>query len=328
MLSENWLLIGNQVKTTHGGFIDLLAVDENQSLIIIELKKHRTPREVVAQSLDYASWARDLEPHDLSRIYQAFTGTNGKNLEEAYKAHFGNVIDEEELNQNHQIVVVAAELDPSTERIVNYLSSLDVPINVLFFQVFQDGQQLYLSRTWLLDPIETESKATSTDRSARAPWNGEYYVSFGMDDRDESRNWEDAKKYGFISAGGGRWYSQTLNQLSEGDRVWVNIPHQGYVGVGRVTGSAQRADEFSVEHESKEVRLIDLPIGQRYKPDLASDPEKAEYFVPVEWIATLPYDKAISQVGFFGNQNSVCKPRTSKWPFTVETLAKAFQIEL
>lgn len=204
ILSDNWLLIGNQVKTNHAGFIDLLAVDENQSLIVIELKKQRTPREVVAQALDYASWAQNLETHDLSRIYRQFVGENSPNLEEAYKQCFGNALDEEELNQNHQIVVVAAELDPSTERIVNYLNSLDVPINVLFFQVFQDQDQLYLSRTWLLDPIETESKATATDRSARAPWNGEYYVSFGSDNTQNDRSWEDARTYGFISAGGGR----------------------------------------------------------------------------------------------------------------------------
>jgi hypothetical protein len=39
-------------------------------LILIELKKDRTPREVVAQALDYASWAAELTPECLSQIYQ------------------------------------------------------------------------------------------------------------------------------------------------------------------------------------------------------------------------------------------------------------------
>jgi hypothetical protein len=51
---------------------------------------------------------------------------------------------------------------------------------------------------------------------------------------------------------------------------------------------------------------------------------KPEYFVPVEWIETNPLDKAVWEVGFFGNQNTVCRPRTSKWEHTVERLKRHF----
>ncbi|WP_260869532.1 (deoxy)nucleoside triphosphate pyrophosphohydrolase [Paenibacillus sp. Y412MC10] len=40
---------------------------------------------------------------------------------------------------------------------------------------------------------------------------------------------------GFISAGQGKWYSNTLNLLKPGARVFVCIPKVGYVGVGIVT---------------------------------------------------------------------------------------------
>ena len=73
--------------------------------------------------------------------------------------------------------------------------------NVLFFQVFQCGGDRLLSRAWLIDPGETQANVAATTRStgeAREPWNGEFYVSFGG-----GRSWEDARKYGFISAGGG-----------------------------------------------------------------------------------------------------------------------------
>ena len=40
-------------------------------------------------------------------------------------------LDEEEWNQSHQIVIVAAELDDSTERITKYLSDEGVSVNVL-----------------------------------------------------------------------------------------------------------------------------------------------------------------------------------------------------
>ena len=63
------MLIGRQVPTAHGKFIDLLAMDIEGNLSVIELKKHRAPREVVAQSLDYASWVQTLSYHDIAGIY-------------------------------------------------------------------------------------------------------------------------------------------------------------------------------------------------------------------------------------------------------------------
>ena len=50
---------------------------------------------------------------------------------------------------------------------------------------------------------------------------------------DAGRSWEDAVKYGFIGGGGGEFYVKTLAMLSPGDRVWVNVPGEGYVGVSR-----------------------------------------------------------------------------------------------
>lgn len=55
LLSEEWMLIGRQESTELGGRIDLLAIAPDASLVLIELKRDRTPRDVVAQALDYAS---------------------------------------------------------------------------------------------------------------------------------------------------------------------------------------------------------------------------------------------------------------------------------
>src|SRR5690625_4661316 len=56
ILNSGWMLIGRQVYTDFGKYIDLLAIDGTGSIIIIELKKHKTPRDVVAQAIDYAAW--------------------------------------------------------------------------------------------------------------------------------------------------------------------------------------------------------------------------------------------------------------------------------
>src|SRR5258708_86951 len=65
---EPLLIIGRQDSANADSdlrFPDLLAVDKDGNLVIIELKKGRTPREVVAQLLEYAAWAEDLSSEDV-----------------------------------------------------------------------------------------------------------------------------------------------------------------------------------------------------------------------------------------------------------------------
>src|SRR5689334_16545503 len=63
------MLLDRQVVTDYGGRIDLLALDEAGTLFVIELKRNRTPREVVAQTLDYAAWVRGLGAEHLARLF-------------------------------------------------------------------------------------------------------------------------------------------------------------------------------------------------------------------------------------------------------------------
>jgi hypothetical protein len=322
ILSSEWMLIGRQELTSHGGRIDLLAIAPDGSLVLIELKRDRTPREIIAQALDYASWVEQLSPEKIAQIYQRFS--NGGNLDDAFQKYFGIELDEEALNQSHQIILVAAELDAATERIISYLNERDIAINAVFFQVFQHGGDQLLSRAWLIDPGETQANVASTTRSKgeKEPWNGEFYVSYGP---TSARSWEDARQYGFISGGGGSWYSQTLKMLSPGDRIWVKIPKTGFVGVGRVREAVRPIKEFTVQTSSGERPALEvLKHADRYKVH-ADDPEKVEYFVRVTWLDTVSETRAVNEVGLFGNQNTVCQPATPKWRHTVERLKTYFK---
>ena len=322
IISGEWMLIGRQEQTGLGGRIDLLAIAPDASLVLIELKRNKTPREIVAQAIDYASWVEDLTTDKIAQIYQRFSG--GGDLGEDFKKYFGAELDEDALNESHQIILVAAELDNATERIIGYLNDRDIAINVLFFQVFQLGDEKILSRTWLIDPGETQANVaiTAQAQGEHEPWNGEFYVSFGP---SEHRSWSDAVQYGYISAGGGTWYSQTLNMLSPGDRVWVKIPGTGYVGVGIVKEEdVQSVNDFTVQTQEGEKPCLEvLQHAERYKQN-ADDQEKAEYFVRVDWLDTVTASNAVNEVGLFGNQNTVCRPTTPMWRHTVERLKTRF----
>ncbi len=168
---------GRQEDTGCSGRIDLLAIAPDGSLVLIELKRDRTPRDVVAQALDYAHWVERLRAEEIAAIYGRFAP--GRSLSDDFRQRFGSTLDEDQLNQNHQIIIVAAAIDDSTERIVSYLSKRDIPVNVLSFQVFANGADQFLSRTWLLDPVRTQVSAATTSTGANEPWNGEFYCSYG-----------------------------------------------------------------------------------------------------------------------------------------------------
>jgi hypothetical protein len=123
----NLLLIGRQVPTAFGKFIDLLALDGDGKLVVLELKRNRTPREVVAQLLDYGSWVRTLQDDDIAGIFDGYLtkyrpDRAGVSLDQAFCERFNVAEMPDELNESHRLVVVAGELDDSTERIINYLA--------------------------------------------------------------------------------------------------------------------------------------------------------------------------------------------------------------
>lgn len=319
MLDLDLMVVGRQVPTAFGKVIDLLGIDANGDLHIIELKRDKTPRDVVGQVLDYASWVRDLGYDDVVEIFSARSESA---FESAFDDHFGTN-PPEGINESHHMVIVASELDPSTERIVGYLSNEHgISINAVLFRHFSDDGHEYLARTWLVDPTVAAVAKSKKGSKAREPWNGQdFYVSFGEGDW---RSWEDAQRYGFVSGGGGKWYSQTLKQLFPGARVFVNIPQTGYVGVGIVTVEAVPVRDFTVEVDGVERPILQAPLQATAMDRHVEDDEMCEWMVAVEWIKTLPRDKAIWEKGMFANQNTATKMRNS---FTIERLVDRFGLD-
>lgn len=325
ILSDQWMLIGRQERTGFGGVVDLLAIAPDGALVLIELKRDKTPREVVAQALDYACWVEQLKSDDIVAIYGRFSSSG--NLAADFHARFSQPLDEEQLAYHHEIVVVAAELDAGSERIVAYLNERGIAINVLCFQVFRTGDEQLLSRSWLLDPVEAQASVASTPTGRggceREPWNGEFYSSFG---HGVSRDWEEARRFGFVCGGGGNWYSNTLRLLNTGDRVWIRAPGHGFFGVGEVIGPREAITDFRLVVDGAERSAAEALRGADYHREFLEDSERMEYFVPVRWLHTVPIENAVDDIGLFGNQNTVCKPTTPKWRTTVERLKDVWGI--
>ena len=167
MLGPDLLVIGREVMTDYGGRIDLLCMDADGNLVVVELKRGRTPRNVTAQALDYASWVQELGAADIERIAGDYLRREG-GLKEAFETKFEKELPEV-LNESPQSVVVAEAIDDSTERVVRYLADWGVPINVATMHCFKDrsGRQL-LAQVYLAAPEVAESRVRVASRRSRA----------------------------------------------------------------------------------------------------------------------------------------------------------------
>lgn len=167
VLSDDLLVIGRQVETDAGGFIDLLCLNDRGDVVIIELKRDQTPRDVTAQVLDYGAWIVRLSHEDITRIADAYLGERGP-LAEAFQQRFGDELPEV-LNGRHHLLIVGTVVDPRSERIIRYLSEAHgVSINAASFNYYRtaDGREL-LARTHLLEPEQVEQRTQERTGSKR-----------------------------------------------------------------------------------------------------------------------------------------------------------------
>ena len=105
-----------------------------------------TPRDVVTQALDYGSWVQDLNLDDLEQTYLDYHGDDTE-LDAAFAERFGSPLPDV-VNADQQFTIIASELDPTSDRIVELLAeSYGVPINAVFFRHFSDDGRDYLART-------------------------------------------------------------------------------------------------------------------------------------------------------------------------------------
>jgi hypothetical protein len=173
-------------------------------------------------------------------------------------------------------------------------------------------EKLFKSEADLLEWTKSISDAIGNvgevQRQPSPAWNGkDWYVCFGD---DETRSWNDAKEHGFISAGGGDWYSKTLKNLPVGANIYVYIPKVGYVGRGETIGEAVRFED------------AEFVKNKHLNGTYTHSNGEEELLVPVRWHKTLNQQAAIAGVGLFANQNSACKLRDPK---TLEKLKEVFQ---
>ena len=148
LLGQDLRIIGRQVFIPNVGPLDLLAVSKTKRrLVVIEFKRQQTTRDTIAQILDYASSLQRMKPDE---------------------RHSLSGIDHEALSDvedfDPAMILVAAEADESTERIVEYLAAkAQLPIELVTFTycTLEDGREIIARQILIPEAPAAESNASS-----------------------------------------------------------------------------------------------------------------------------------------------------------------------
>ena len=149
------LIIGRQVPTDLGRSIDLLGVDREGNVVVVELKRNRTPRDVVAQALEYDAAA-------LERILGEYRPAEPKGLAEQHREYF----DQSEaiaFNKDQRIVIIGQQVTPEIRQTALFLGAKEVPVTCVEFTFFQAaGGGRLLSQEIVVGGNEAKPRRTLT----------------------------------------------------------------------------------------------------------------------------------------------------------------------
>ncbi|WP_446008208.1 endonuclease NucS domain-containing protein [Candidatus Electrothrix sp.] len=158
------LIIGRQVVTNFGGFIDLLGLDREGDVVVVELKRDRTPRDTIAQSLEYVSFAERLDTAQLEGILRSYLNDDSLSLAEHHREYFELGSDEAvAFNKDQRIVIVGQRVTPEIRQTATFLRSKGLRVTCVEFTFFQaDGGTRLLSQEIVVGTESEKPKQVSS----------------------------------------------------------------------------------------------------------------------------------------------------------------------
>lgn len=170
------LSLGTEIPTQHNYSIDNLYLDSNGLLVAAELKRGRTPRDVVAQVLDYAAYISRLEWQDVEAICAR---KRHKSLDEAYREVFGYSLKRTPRPQ-HRLIVMAESYDPRTLDAAIYLINGGLPLALVAFTFFNLQDRAVLNVQTVLGQIPGNTLARTSSSALQAEHQSEGYAPWLM----------------------------------------------------------------------------------------------------------------------------------------------------
>lgn len=306
--------------------IDLLALDREAKLVVIELKRTDDGGHMELQALRYAAMVSTMTFRQAVEAYRAFLTSEGTNTDpEQGILNFLNWedVDEERFASDVRLLLVAQDFSRELTTAVMWLGGRDLDIRCVRIHPYRLDDRLLLDVQQIIPlpeaadyQVRIREKVIAKRHRVQGEWTGFYYVNV---DEGNSRSWDDFRQYGFISAGGGHRYSDSLRKLQPGDKIYAYQKGRGYVGLGEVLAGAVPAKDFTVGDPP--TPILEENLSQPGLGRNRDDPETCEWLAAVKWIQTVSVSEAYTMTGIFANQHVVCRLRDAE---TLAFLAEKF----
>ena len=117
VLMPDAFIIGRQVMTGHGLWIDLLALDKDGDLVIIELKKAKAKYKVTGQIWHYFTWIKKQSYDEINDIAKKKHLQDYHSIDQKFNDYFKRSPDK--WNSHQKLIIVGEKIDEETKEIAS-----------------------------------------------------------------------------------------------------------------------------------------------------------------------------------------------------------------
>jgi hypothetical protein len=171
------LYVGRQGSPGEGGIFDLLGLDEQGNAVIVELKRDRAPRDIVAQALEYASEIRNVGYDYLDDRYREFLRdeqgysdpTEIPSLRMAHADYFDldDPLSEREFNAEQRLVVVGTDFGDVSLNMADFLREHGIDVVAVEYSTYRTDEGVELLTTdGIRRPLSEEPTSPSSTSDA------------------------------------------------------------------------------------------------------------------------------------------------------------------
>jgi len=168
--------------------LDLLALDENGNLVIIENKLDDSGKDVIWQSMKYASYCSRLTKENIREIYQEYLDRyfNGEDAKDNLTTFF-NDVDYDEISLNNgfsqRIILVASKFRKEVTSTVLWLMNYNLKIQCFKTTPSQLNEQLFINFEQIIPTKDAEdymigmAEKVQTERISQTKTQNRHHVS-------------------------------------------------------------------------------------------------------------------------------------------------------
>lgn len=155
------LYVAQQGSPGEGGIFDIVGVDEQGDIVVIELKRGRSPRDIVAQALEYAASIRNEEYERLNHRYREFVEDEEASLQTKHTEYFSRADDplsQREYNTDQRLILVGTGFSDLSLDMADFLREHGIDVICVTYGSFMtnDGDLELLTTEAVRRPLSDE----------------------------------------------------------------------------------------------------------------------------------------------------------------------------